>query len=77
MEGERIREDTPSQHLTKSSMELRESAKHYFLVCVCVYVCVYVCMCVRFVCRYIIRRFNMTDVCTLLYYRMYAYVYFF
>ena len=71
MEGERIREDTPSQHLTKSSMELRESAKHYFVVCACV------CMCVRFVCRYIIRRFNMTDVCTLLYYRMYAYVYFF
>ena len=71
MEGERIREDTPSQHLTKSSMELRESAKHYFVVCACV------CVCVRFVCRYIIRRFNMTDVCTLLYYRMYAYVYFF
>ena len=46
MEGERIREDTPSQHLTKSSMELRESAKHYFLVCVSVYVCVYVCVCV-------------------------------
>ena len=44
MEGERIREDTPSQHLTKSSMELRESAKHYFLVCVSVYVCVYVCV---------------------------------
>ena len=40
MEGERIREDTPSQHLTKSSMELRESAKHYFPVCVCVSVCV-------------------------------------
>ena len=41
MEGERIREDTPSQHLTKSSMELRESAKHYFVVCACV--CMYVC----------------------------------
>ena len=40
MEGERIREDTPSQHLTKSSMELRESAKHYFVVCACVCVCV-------------------------------------
>ena len=40
MEGERIREDTPSQHLTKSSMELRESAKHYFVVCVRVCVCV-------------------------------------
>ena len=44
MEGERIREDTPSQHLTKSSMELRESAKHYFVVCACV--CVYICVCV-------------------------------
>ena len=40
MEGERIREDTPSQHLTKSSMELRESAKHYFVVCACVCGCV-------------------------------------
>ena len=46
MEGERIREDTPSQHLTKSSMELRERVQSIIFLCVrvCVYVCVYVCV---------------------------------
>ena len=63
MEGERIREDTPSQHLTKSSVELSVS------VLTCVYVCVYVSVFLRFACVYIIRQFNMSDVCTLLYYK--------
>jgi hypothetical protein len=40
MEGERIREDTPSQHLTKSSVELS----------VRVLTCVYVCVCVHSLC---------------------------
>lgn len=61
MEGERIREDTPSQHLTKSSVELSVR------VLTCVYVCVSVFT--RFACVYIIRQFNMSDVCTLLYYK--------
>ena len=31
MEGERIREDTPSQHLTKSSVELSVSALNSYM----------------------------------------------
>ena len=45
MEGERIREDTPSQHLTKSSVELSVS------VLTCVYVCVE-CVLTLCVCMY-------------------------
>ena len=41
MEGERVREDTPSQHLTKSSVELSVSAD-YSNMCECVCVCLYV-----------------------------------
>ena len=45
--------------------------------CECYCMCVCVCVFIRFACVYIIRQFNMSDVCTLLYYKMYAYVYFF
>ena len=39
MEGERIREDTPSQHLTKSSVELSVSADYSNMCeCVCVFI---------------------------------------
>ena len=60
MEGERVREDTPSQHLTKSSVELSVSAD-YSNMCECVCVCVYTFS----ACAHIIRQFNMSDVCAL------------